>query len=716
MKRSQMIGLLSLGIFLVCPRPSTAQWLQVYKFGATTIKTLAAAGSDFLLGTKAPGQWGNGIVLRSANGDQWQTLTGQGWPARSKIPYDEGISVQCLAVSGTNIIAGTWNYSILISRDGGRSWGAPTTGLPKNKYVSCLAVKGTDIFAGFWDQSVFLSKDGGATWVPANAGLPQDRQTTCLAVIGQDILVGTYSRGIFRSSDDGTTWAEAGTGLPRSPGYPTVDGLVVSGPNVFAACGRVYRSTDGGRSWAAANSGLPADSGVTSLAASGPKLFASTLDKGVFVSTDNGASWTTTGPGMPPGTSIWKLAANDTSLLACTLEEVWRLPLSDVSPGGGKRPAPSGGAEAAAALKSYINNGDRAYQSGDFANAIVFFSKAIEVDPKSVYAHFWRAWSYLKLGGKSSLDSALADVTRILELDPANKDVYFARGEILRNKAYFALDKGNQKEADEYLTKALADYQIALDANPNSPVIPLSIGHAYFAKGDLGKALAAYSKEFEKAPNDNEIAGNLERLFEQYDRAKLDFDCGEAMNTWYLAGQFQDKKQHCDRAAQCYSKAIGLGLADRWVYSRRAAAYARCGQFTEALSDADRIVKLHGDRYAYGLRAGIYRDRGEWDRALADYSKAIDLAWKKTTNVSEAEFRANAIIDYCGERAGIYERKQNWDKAIDEYKTAIKFLSGGPRKAFLLYRMGSAYQKKGDALNARKYLDQAVAMDPKLIK
>jgi hypothetical protein len=54
--------------------------------------------------------------------------------------------VRALAVSGTNLFAGTFG-GVFLSTNNGTSWTAASTGLT-NTYVSALAVSGTNLFAG----------------------------------------------------------------------------------------------------------------------------------------------------------------------------------------------------------------------------------------------------------------------------------------------------------------------------------------------------------------------------------------------------------------------------------------------------------------------------------------------------------------------------------------------------------------------------------------
>jgi photosystem II stability/assembly factor-like uncharacterized protein len=81
-------------------------------------------------------------------------------------PY--GGLVNCFAVSGTNLFAGT-RGGVFLSTNNGTSWTAVNTGLT-NTDVTSLAVSGTNLFAGTFG-GVFLSTNNGTSWTAVNTGL-----------------------------------------------------------------------------------------------------------------------------------------------------------------------------------------------------------------------------------------------------------------------------------------------------------------------------------------------------------------------------------------------------------------------------------------------------------------------------------------------------------------------------------------------------------------
>jgi photosystem II stability/assembly factor-like uncharacterized protein len=245
---------------------------------------------------------GGGVCLSTDNGASW-TPVNTGMPLAIPDDSTHGYAwVTALAVSGTNLFAGTEGGHGVYRSNMGTTWTAVNTGLRDRRgdstsyyRVSTLAVIDSYIFAGTPD-GVFLSTNNGTSWVPANQGLPKGPCDTsytipieCVAVSGANLFAGsTYScpdggfmGGVFLSTDKGASWTEVGSGLP-SPLPPYDLALAASASNIFAAMGEnIYLSTNNGKSWTAVSSGLP-NINVQSLAVSATHLFAGTWGEGVW--------------------------------------------------------------------------------------------------------------------------------------------------------------------------------------------------------------------------------------------------------------------------------------------------------------------------------------------------------------------------------------------------------------------------------------------------
>ena len=99
--------------------------------------------------------------------------------------------------------------------------------------------------------------------------------------------------------------------------------------------------------------------------------------------------------------------------------------------------------EAEEALTKGINAG----KNKDFNSAIINYTKAIELDPKYVFAYKGRGFANIEL--KKHVE-AIADYTKAIELDPKDADGYSGRG-----FAYESLGKTKEANADFAKGKAL---------------------------------------------------------------------------------------------------------------------------------------------------------------------------------------------------------------------------------------------------------------------
>jgi predicted Zn-dependent protease len=68
---------------------------------------------------------------------------------------------------------------------------------------------------------------------------------------------------------------------------------------------------------------------------------------------------------------------------------------------------------------AYFNLGNVHYESGDFAQAIPAYEKAVELDPSLAVAHFFLARAYLK---SKHLQQAAGAIKAGLQYDPQNNE------------------------------------------------------------------------------------------------------------------------------------------------------------------------------------------------------------------------------------------------------------------------------------------------------
>lgn len=72
-----------------------------------------------------------------------------------------------------------------------------------------------------------------------------------------------------------------------------------------------------------------------------------------------------------------------------------------------------------------IEKGVAAYQRSDFNSAIIHYTNAIEMNPKSGIAYGYRAEAFLRIG---RFHEAIADCNKAIDLNSNLPQAYFVRG------------------------------------------------------------------------------------------------------------------------------------------------------------------------------------------------------------------------------------------------------------------------------------------------
>lgn len=299
-------------IFILFAGKLQAQWVQLKAlYSGDSINCIVVSDTNIFVGTD-----GGGVFLSTDNGANWKAVNNG---LTKKI-------VNTLAISGKNIYAGT-NDGVFLSNNNGTNWVPVNNGLTNNCDVLTLAISGTDIFAGtVWD-GVFHTTDNGANWKAINDGF-SCLYITCFAVSGTNIFAGTSGGGFYLLNSAGTKWTMITMYYNGVRIGDYVNALFVSGSNILEAASEgVFLSTNYGSKWSWI---MVNNSWTLNFVTSGSDIFAGTFDKGVLLSTDNGKNWTEFDKGLT-NDYVNGLAVSGKNIFAGTMGAgVWRRSLSDV--------------------------------------------------------------------------------------------------------------------------------------------------------------------------------------------------------------------------------------------------------------------------------------------------------------------------------------------------------------------------------------------------
>lgn len=229
------------------------------------INTLITSGTTIFVGTEQ-----NGVYRSTDDGVSWTAMnSGLG----------TNLNISSFAVGGGYIYAGTQfgtGGGVYRSTVGGSSWTLVNTGLTNTDVIS-LAVSGTNVFAGTFYGGVFYSNNNGGSWTEVNNGLTNLYINT-LAISGTRVFAGTNA-GVYTTNDNGGNWYDRNIGLTDMNAIK----LFITGYNIFLGTdgGGVFISNDSANAWSAINTNL-GNYRVWALAESGTDIFAGTKGGSVW--------------------------------------------------------------------------------------------------------------------------------------------------------------------------------------------------------------------------------------------------------------------------------------------------------------------------------------------------------------------------------------------------------------------------------------------------
>ena len=215
---------------------------------------------------------------------------------------------------------------------------------------------------------------------------------------------------------------------------------------------------------------------------------------------------------------------------------------------------------------------------GKYDDAIADYSRAIEVNPKDIFAYNGRSFAYSK---KGQYDKAIADSATAIELDPKNSLSYHERAVAYEGK----------KEYD----KAIADWSKAIAIAPAEYNI-LSRARLYRNGGQFDEAIADYSRLIKLRPT-------------------------KASGYWFRAPAYYEKGLFGE-AAQDYRLLIEIHAKD-YTAQKLDLLYVRLLNAAGKLSgdDYDNVVK---ELREYVSAAGVSSADEKWWRTISKYYLGMD--------------------------------------------------------------------------------------------
>lgn len=232
-------------------------------------------------------------------------------------------------------------------------------------------------------------------------------------------------------------------------------------------------------------------------------------------------------------------------------------------------------------VREYYNKGNVLSIKGDYGQAIVWYDKAIELDPGNRDIYFSRGLTLMNTG---HLDKGIADLSKVIQLKPDDAEAYYYR-------AIAWAKKGDSK-------KSTADYDEAVKLNPDF-TSEFYYRALVMAKNGDGILPAGYAEKFLSNKSDAESHTDKEK---KIDKGKYEEDFA------------------------LFDKAIRKNPDNFYAYKARGMLWLRLKNLDKAFADFNKVIELKPDYAdAYLGRGSVFLRKGYKDRALEDFNKTIKL-------------------------------------------------------------------------------------------
>ncbi|MDZ8056356.1 MAG: tetratricopeptide repeat protein [Aulosira sp. ZfuVER01] len=285
---------------------------------------------------------------------------------------------------------------------------------------------------------------------------------------------------------------------------------------------------------------------------------------------------------------------------------------------------------------------------------------------------------------------AIANYDKALEIEPDYHEARLNQGIALGNL-------GRNEEA-------LASFDKALEFKPDYQVAWLNRGNALDDLGRYEEAIASFDKALEFKP-DYQLAwynrgialrnlGRYEEALANYDQA-LEFKPDD-QDAWLNRGIALRNLGRYEEALANYDQALEFKPDDHLVWLNQGNALDDLGRYEEALTSFDKALEFKPDYQDAWNNQGIaLRNLGRYEEALASYNKALEfkpddhLSWNN---------RGNALFNL-----GRYE------EALASYNKALEFK---PDDHLSWNNRGNALFNLGRSEEAIASYDKALEFQP----
>jgi len=258
--------------------------------------------------------------------------------------------------------------------------------------------------------------------------------------------------------------------------------------------------------------------------------------------------------------------------------------------------------------------------------------------------------------------------------------------------------------------KALGAAQQAQGLNDALPEAHLSLGSVYNATGKTAEAIAQLQRALQLAPNSDEAYRRLGGAYMasgRKDDGIAAYKKAAEVNPYYWVNQNSiglayDQLGQYDDALAAFKRVEELEPNNVFAYLNTGAVYLAQGKYEESIPAFQKALSIPPPRF------DVYSNLGTANFYLKRYPEAVQMFEKAADMNPNQEMVIGNLADAYRWSGQKDKAQATYDKAI---ALALKELSVNPRQSSAMGSLALYYAKKGDNVQALRFIHQARAID-----
>jgi tetratricopeptide (TPR) repeat protein len=300
--------------------------------------------------------------------------------------------------------------------------------------------------------------------------------------------------------------------------------------------------------------------------------------------------------------------------------------------------------------EEFSKEGDKAYGSGDYKEAVRQYKRAVALDPSKPANHFGLGLAFFR---SEDFGQAEGSFKRTLKLVPGFHDALYYQGRCLEKK-------GLLKEAAQV-------YESYLKKRPSDGKVVNRLGLTYFKLEENEKAYANLRRaiDLNAATQPTYFAlGVLKEKEGKWEEALSFFDKAsniksDAVGVWYHKGLCYMRLGQNDKALPCLEREVSLNPRNEDALYSRGMLLSDLEKYPDAIQCFNEVLVINPNRVdALVARGNAYSTVAQFERAVEDYQAAI--------RVDETYLPAIENLGY------LFWENEQFDEALLYYREAYK--------------------------------------------